>query len=73
MNAKNNLGRRGEQVAVEYLERAGFIAQRPCLRKLADRAHIGHISYWAASAPGAAQAASTAARVRSSWSGITCP
>ena len=24
MNAKNNLGRRGEQVAVEYLERAGL-------------------------------------------------
>jgi len=26
VNAKNSLGRRGEQAAVEYLERAGFIA-----------------------------------------------
>jgi hypothetical protein len=26
VNAKDSLGRRGEQAAVEYLERAGFIA-----------------------------------------------
>jgi len=29
VNAKNNLGRCGEQAAVEYLERAGFIQGGP--------------------------------------------